>query len=217
MTSLAKARAAGIPEDRLIHVLGRRIGGRAARLPGPRPVFREPRPERGAQGGDGSRRRHGKAFDAIELYSCFPCVPKMARRTLGAWPRRAADGHRRADVFRRAAQHLHDACGLRDGAKLARRREARAALRPGRFRHQASRAGAVAAGAESARWRRTPACRPRPTGIAARCRSSSPRPTARGSVESFTVLYGRAGDVEHGVVMLRTSRQCPRAGARARR
>ena len=23
------------------------------------------------------------AFDAIELYSCFPCVPKMARRTLG--------------------------------------------------------------------------------------------------------------------------------------
>ena len=25
----------------------------------------------------------GRAFDAIELYSCFPCVPKMARRTLG--------------------------------------------------------------------------------------------------------------------------------------
>src|SRR6201999_2647986 len=25
----------------------------------------------------------GKKFEAIELYSCFPCVPKMARRTLG--------------------------------------------------------------------------------------------------------------------------------------
>ena len=25
----------------------------------------------------------GRKFDAIELYSCFPCVPKMARRTLG--------------------------------------------------------------------------------------------------------------------------------------
>src|SRR3546814_19691089 len=24
-------------------------------------------------------------FDAVELYSCFPCVPKMARRILG-WP-----------------------------------------------------------------------------------------------------------------------------------
>jgi len=27
----------------------------------------------------------------------------------------------------------------------------------------------------------------------------------KGSVESFTVIYGRGGDVEHGVVMLRTS------------
>jgi acetyl-CoA C-acetyltransferase len=27
----------------------------------------------------------------------------------------------------------------------------------------------------------------------------------RGSVESFTVIYGRGGEVEHGVVMLRTS------------
>ena len=26
-----------------------------------------------------------------------------------------------------------------------------------------------------------------------------------GSVESFTVMYGRKGEVEHGVVMLRTS------------
>ena len=25
----------------------------------------------------------GRRFDAVELYSCFPCVPKMARRTLG--------------------------------------------------------------------------------------------------------------------------------------
>src|SRR4029079_14209258 len=24
----------------------------------------------------------GRTFDAIELYSCCPCVPKMARRTL---------------------------------------------------------------------------------------------------------------------------------------
>src|ERR1700727_3100067 len=28
--------------------------------------------------------------------------------------------------------------------------------------------------------------------------------TGKGTVESFTVLYGRNGDVEHGVVMLRT-------------
>ena len=28
--------------------------------------------------------------------------------------------------------------------------------------------------------------------------------SGKGKVESFTVLYGRGGDVEHGVVMLRT-------------
>ena len=27
----------------------------------------------------------GSDFDLVELYSCFPCVPKMARRVLG-WP-----------------------------------------------------------------------------------------------------------------------------------
>ena len=29
--------------------------------------------------------------------------------------------------------------------------------------------------------------------------------SGKGKVESFTVLYGRSGDVEHGVVMLRTA------------
>lgn len=80
LTSLAAARAAGIPDDRLVFVRG----GAAAREPG-----------------DYLRRDHyhgsvaqdavleavaGMApdgFDALELYSCFPCVPKMARRTLG--------------------------------------------------------------------------------------------------------------------------------------
>ena len=79
LTSLAAARAAGIPDERLVFVWG----GAAAREPG-----------------DYLRRDHfhgsvaqdavleavaamTESFDALELYSCFPCVPKMARRTLG--------------------------------------------------------------------------------------------------------------------------------------
>src|ERR1700674_2306283 len=83
MTSLAKAKAAGIAEDRLIHIWG----GASAEEPRDylvRDRFFESHAQnavlRAAMelgGGD------GKAFDAIELYSCFPCVPKMARRTLG--------------------------------------------------------------------------------------------------------------------------------------
>src|SRR6476620_5080309 len=83
MTSLAKAREAGIAEDRLVYVRG----GASAEEPRDyliRDQFFESHPQNAVLnavldlvGGD------GKAFDAIELYSCFPCVPKMARRTLG--------------------------------------------------------------------------------------------------------------------------------------
>src|SRR6202051_2849380 len=83
MTSLAKARAAAIAEDRLVHVWG----GASADEPRDyliRDQFFESHPQNAVLNavkdlvGGG-----GKAFDANELYSCFPCVPKMARRTLG--------------------------------------------------------------------------------------------------------------------------------------
>jgi acetyl-CoA C-acetyltransferase len=128
LTSLAKARAAGIADDRLVYPLG----GASAEEPRDyllRDQFYESHPQNAVlkavmdlAGGD------GRKFDAIELYSCFPCVPKMDRRP---------------HLLRRAAQHLHDARGLRDGPARARRRKARPALRPGRFRHQASCAGGV--------------------------------------------------------------------------
>src|SRR5271165_5305197 len=86
LTSLAKARAAGIAEERLIYPLG----GASAEEPRDyliRDQFRESHPQNAVLnavmemvGGD------GRAFDAIELYSCFPCVPKMARRTLKLGP-----------------------------------------------------------------------------------------------------------------------------------
>src|SRR5947207_7959095 len=83
ITSLAKARAAGIAEDRVIFLWG----GASAEEQRDyliRDQFIQSHPQNAVLeavmdlvGGD------GKAFDAIELYSCFPCVPKMARRTLG--------------------------------------------------------------------------------------------------------------------------------------
>jgi acetyl-CoA C-acetyltransferase len=54
----------------------RRVGGRAARLSGARPVLRKPPAERGPEGRHGPRRGDGKKFDAIELYSCFPACPR---------------------------------------------------------------------------------------------------------------------------------------------
>ena len=75
MTSLAKAREAGIAADKMIHVWG----GASAEEPRDyliRDQFFESHAQNAVlnaamalAGGD------GRAFDAIELYSCFPCVP----------------------------------------------------------------------------------------------------------------------------------------------
>src|SRR6202171_5708442 len=204
MTSLAKARAAGISEDRLIHVWG----GAFAEEPRDyliRDRFFESQAQNAVLraimdlvGGD------GKAFDAIELYSCFPCVPKMARRTLGLG----------ADVQPTVTGGLtffgaplntymtHAACAmvrrLRGGAKLG--------LLYGQGGFVTKHHGLVLS-------RQPPAgALAQDTSVQAEAdghRRAVPEfvteASGKGSVESFTVIYGRGGEVEHGVVMLRTS------------
>jgi acetyl-CoA C-acetyltransferase len=203
MTSLAKARAAGIAEDRLIHVWG----GASAEEPRDyliRDQFFQSHPQNAVLkaamdlvGGD------GHAFDAIELYSCFPCVPKMARRTLGLG----------ADVQPTVTGGLtffgaplntymtHAACAmvrkLRGGAKLG--------LLYGQGGFVTKHHGMVLS-------RQAPAAPlAQDTSVQAeadRHRGHVPdfvtEAGGKGTVESFTVIYGRNNEVEHGVVMLRT-------------
>jgi acetyl-CoA C-acetyltransferase len=204
LTSLAKARAAGIPQDRLVYP----IGGASAEEPRDyliRDQFHESHPQNAVLkaaldlvGGD------GRAFDAIELYSCFPCVPKMARRRLGL----------DADVQPTVTGGLtffgaplntymtHAACAmvrrLRDGANLG--------LLYGQ--------GGFVTKHHALVLSRTP---PRErlaqeTSVQAVAdRNKGPVPdfvteaSGKGKVESFTVLFGRNGEIEHGVVMLRTA------------
>ncbi len=85
VTSLAEARRRGIPESRLIYV---GMGAAAKEDPS---LLRRDRYDRSSSMDTAIRRTlalnamEGRDFDLVELYSCFPCVPKMARRTLG-WP-----------------------------------------------------------------------------------------------------------------------------------
>lgn len=204
MTTLAKARAAGISEDRLIHVWG----GASAEEPRDyliRDQFFESHAQNAVlravidvAGGS------GKAFDAIELYSCFPCVPKMARRTLGLGPDVQPTVNGGLTFFGAPLNTYmtHAACAmvrsLRGGAKLG------LLYGQGGFvtKHHAlvlSRQAPHGALAQN-------------TSVQAeadRNRREVPEfvneADGRGSVESFTVLYGRNGDVEHGVAMLRTA------------
>lgn len=204
LTSHAKARAAGIAEDRLVYPLG----GASAEEPPDylvRDQFYESHPQNAVlkaameiASGD------GKHFDAIELYSCFPCVPKMARRTLGLG----------ADVQPTVTGGLtffgaplntymtHAACAmvrrLRGGDKLG------LLYGQGGFvtKHHAlvvSKTPPRAALAQETSVQ----------GEADRNRRAAPEFVAeasgKGKVESFTVLYGRGGDAEHGVAMVRTA------------
>ena len=157
----------------------------------------------------------GRKFDAIELYSCFPCVPKMARRTLGLG----------ADVQPTVTGGLtffgaplntymtHAACAmvrkLRDGAKLG--------LLYGQGGFVTKHHGLVLS-------REAPKqALAQDTSVQAeadRNRRKVPEfvteASGKGKVESFTVIYRGNGEVEHGVVMLRTDGRRARAGAGAR-
>jgi acetyl-CoA C-acetyltransferase len=93
VTSLATALARGIPADRLVYV------GRGAAAHEPANILQRDRYDRSASMSVVLRRALDlneittADLDFIELYSCFPCVPKMARRVIG-WP-----ANRPATVF----------------------------------------------------------------------------------------------------------------------
>src|SRR5712675_1260547 len=203
MTSLAKARAAGIAEDRLVHV----CGGASAEEPRDyliRDQFFESHPQNAVLnaildlvGGD------GKAFDAIELYSCFPCVPKIARRTLGlgAEVQPTVTGGLTFFGAPLNTYMTHAACAmvrkLRSGARLG------LLYGQGGFvtKHHALVLSRQAPDGPLAQDTSVQA-------EADRHRRAVPEfvteANGKGSVESFTVIYGRNGEAEHGVVMLRT-------------
>ncbi|TPG13223.1 acetyl-CoA acetyltransferase [Sphingomonas oligophenolica] len=85
VTSLAHARARGIPDARLVHV------GHGAAAHEPDDILA--RDGYAASAGmrvslEATLRLNALEIadvDHVELYSCFPCVPKMARRVIG-WP-----------------------------------------------------------------------------------------------------------------------------------
>ncbi|MDB5635314.1 MAG: acetyl-CoA acetyltransferase [Bradyrhizobium sp.] len=203
LTSLAKARAAGISEDRLVHVWG----GASAEEPRDyliRDQFFESHPQNAVLkaildlvGGD------GKAFDAIELYSCFPCVPKMARRTLGLGPDVQPTVTGGLTFFGAPLNNYmtHAACAmvrkLRGGAKLG------LLYGQGGFvtKHHALALSRQAPQHELAQNASVQAEADRHRGAVPEFVTDA---SGKGSVESFTVIYGRNGEVEHGVVMLRT-------------
>lgn len=80
LMSESRAHEMGIAEDKMVHV----IGGAASKEPEDyldRDCYHATPSQQVVL--DAAVALNGAPFDHLELYSCFPCVPKMARRTLG--------------------------------------------------------------------------------------------------------------------------------------
>jgi acetyl-CoA C-acetyltransferase len=85
VTSLARARAAGVAEDRIIHV-GMGAAAHETHNMMKRDQYVQPAGMVVTLQETLKRNKLATAdLDHVELYSCFPCVPKMARRIIG-WP-----------------------------------------------------------------------------------------------------------------------------------
>lgn len=85
VTSVARARAQGVPDARMVHV---GHGAAADEAPGnlDRAGFAEsPAMVASLERTLAANGMQASDLDHVELYSCFPCVPKMARRVIG-WP-----------------------------------------------------------------------------------------------------------------------------------
>jgi acetyl-CoA C-acetyltransferase len=202
ITSLAKARAAGVPEDRMVHI----HGGASAEEPRDyldRDQFHESHAQNAVLRA-ATDLAGGNAFDAIELYSCFPVVPKMARRTLGLG----------ADVQPTVTGGLtFFGAPLNDymaHAACAMVRRVRAGAKAGLLYGQGGFVTKHHALVVSSEPPKTALAQNTDVQAEAdRHREPLPRfvteASGNAAVESFTVIYGRGGDAEHGVVMLRTA------------
>ncbi|MBI1683007.1 enoyl-CoA hydratase-related protein [Caulobacter hibisci] len=85
VTSLALARELGVPEDRIVHLWG----GAAAREPEDyllRDTYAHSTAQQTVLETAAAQVGGAERFAHLELYSCFPVVPKMALRTLGLDP-----------------------------------------------------------------------------------------------------------------------------------
>ncbi len=204
MTSLGKAQAAGIPDGRFVYLHGGAWADEPLNYLQRDQYFESHAQNAVLESVMGLVEGSGSSFDAIELYSCFPCVPKMARRTLGldASVQPTVTGGLTFFGAPLNDYMAHAACAmvrrLRGGAKLG--------LLYGQGGYVTKHHALVLASQPP----RQPLAQDTSVQAEAdRRRGNVPNivteATGKGSVESFTVIYDRKGEVEHGVVILRTN------------
>ncbi|MBS0386270.1 MAG: acetyl-CoA acetyltransferase [Proteobacteria bacterium] len=202
VASLAKAKAIGVRADQLVFV----GAGAAAREPGD--ILARDRFDRSSS--MGAALRNALAFnnlsssdlDWVELYSCFPCIPKLARRIID-WP-----AERAATVFGGLTFGGGPVGNYMSHAVAAMVQKLRTG---GRFGLLFANGGFATTNHAIVLSRDVPAVGPRDFNVqleADAARGAAPALiedyTGPGSIETYTVFYDRAGAPSRGVVIART-------------
>lgn len=206
MTTLATARQLGVPEEKLVHVWG---GTGANEL---RDFASRDRFDRSTAMESVLRAAWASLEDAnadaprVDLYSCFPCVPKMARRVLGLGIDEAAGVAGGLPFF---GAPLSNYMGHATNAMVRALRTAGrgTGLLYGQgehvTKHQCLLLGLQPPPA-SFRLQDEAAC----NDAAASARGGPPvlldDYRGPGRIETYTVMFDRAGEPERGVVVVRT-------------
>ncbi len=207
LTSLARARRMGIDPSRCVRVLGGAASNEADDFlqrdnffgTASQQVVLETAAELAARSG---------SIDAIELYSCFPIVPKMAMRVLGLTPQTPLTTIGGLSFFGAPLNNYmtHATCGM---VRRLRSNPQQQALLYGQGglatkHHALVLAGGLNARADGAIDLRSDYS---VQAIADARRGAVPALNAAydgpAEVETFTILYGRSGEPESGVVIAR--------------
>jgi hypothetical protein len=202
LATVAAARDLGVREERLIHVCG---GASASE---PRDYLQRDRYSRSTA--QESVLQHalelgGGRFDAVELYSCFPIVPKMARRVLGLGERIPLTVTGGLSFFGAPLNNYmtHAAAGL---VRALRTRPQQIALLYGQGEFVTKHHAVVLASSAPTENRLSP-------GYSVQAESDRRREPAPQLVldhsgparlETFTIVYARDGQVDFGCVIGRT-------------
>lgn len=202
ITSLARARELGADDAHVIHIWS------GASANEPRDYLQRDQYQRShAQdavlnaacelaGGDASR------FSAVELYSCFPIVPKMARRTLGLPADAQLTSTGGLSFFGAPLNNYmtHAAAGL---VRALRRAPDQLALLYGQGEFVTKHHALVLANTPPAENRL--ASNYSVQNVVDRARDAAPPLTLEyegaASIETFTIVYGRDGAAEYGAII----------------
>jgi acetyl-CoA C-acetyltransferase len=205
VTSLAEALKRGVPEERLVY-----IGAGAAAHESEEPLERAEwtsTPSMPVSIGKALELNElsGDDLDYVELYSCFPCVPKLARRILG-WPADKPVTVHGGLTFGGGPIGNYMTHAIAAMVRLLRQK--------GRYGFLFANGGHCSHNHSIVLMREAPEENPFPQDYhhqeeADAARRSIPPLTddyeGKAPVETYTVVYGRNGEPEYGVVLSRNA------------